>query len=326
LARVLVSGGTGFIGSHLARYLYSQGDSVRIADINPDSQIEGQYYNEKLQLDLRIWENCLAATKGVDEVYNLAADMGGIAYISSVRATITHDNTLINTNMLEASRQNRVKRYFFSSSACVYPLYRQSAPNVKGLKEEDAYPANPDSFYGWEKLFAEKMCEAYQRDYGMSIRIARYHNIYGPEGTYKGGKEKSPAALCRKVAEAQNPGSINIWGDGKQTRSYCYIDDCVRGTMMLMKSEHKEPMNIGSNRLITINELAEIIIGISGKKISKRYDLSAPQGVRGRSADISSARRILGWEPRVSLEEGLLKNYKWIEKQCVRDGATNVES
>jgi len=322
--RILVTGGEGFIGSHLARYLYLQGNFVRVVDIEPDSYIEEKYYSKKLQLDLRIWENCLAATKGMDKVYNLAANMGGIGFITSVGAEVMHDNALINTYMLEASRQRNVKRFLFSSSACVYPTYRQRNPNVKGLKEEDASPADPDNFYGWEKLYAEKMCEAYQRDYGMDIRILRYHNIYGPEGTYKGGREKSPAALCRKVAEVHNPGTITIWGDGKQTRSYCYIDDCAKGTVLLMESDYDKPMNIGSERLVTIDQLADMIIKISGKNITKKYDLSASQGVRGRNADISLARRILGWEPRISLEEGLAKTYEWIETQCSKDKEIEV--
>jgi nucleoside-diphosphate-sugar epimerase len=242
--------------------------------------------------------------------------MGGIGFITEIGAEVMHDNILINTYMLEASRRNKVNRYFYSSSACVYPTYRQTDPNVKGLREEDAYPADPDNFYGWEKLLTEKMCEAYQRDYGFNVRIARYHNIYGPEGTYRGGREKSPAALCRKVAEASNPGEITIWGDGKQTRSYCYIDDCVRGTVALMESDYDKPMNIGSERLVTINQLADIITKASGKKISRKYDLTAPQGVRGRNADISLARKVLKWEPKVNLEEGLGKTYKWIEAQC----------
>jgi nucleoside-diphosphate-sugar epimerase len=323
--KILVTGGGGFIGSHVARCLYSQGNFVRIADVKFDDYIKEGYYSEKLQLDLRVWENCLVATKGMDKVYHFAANMGGIGFITAVGAEIMHDNVLINTYMLEASRRNKVKRFLFSSSACVYPTYRQTDPNVKSLREEDGYPADPDNFYGWEKLFTEKMCEAYQRDYGMDIRIVRYHNIYGPEGTYKGGREKSPAALCRKVAEAHNPGTITIWGDGKQTRSYCYIDDCVRGTIMLMESDFDKPLNIGSDRLVTIDDLADIIIKISGKKILKQYDLSAPQGVRGRNADITLARKVIGWEPKVSLEEGLARTYKWIEEQCAKDRLAAAE-
>jgi nucleoside-diphosphate-sugar epimerase len=278
--------------------------------------MKGKYCSEDLRLDLRKWKNCVAVTKGIDKVYNLAANMGGIGFITEVGAEVMRDNILINTHMLEASRRNKVRRYFFSSSACVYPTFRQTDPDVEGLREKDAYPADPDNFYGWEKLLTEKMCEAYHRDYSLDVRIARYHNIYGPEGTYKGGREKSPAALCRKVAEASNPGEILVWGDGQQTRSYCYIDDCVRGTVKLMESDYDKPMNIGSERLVTIDELADMITKISGKVITKSYDLNAPQGVRGRNADISLAREVLGWEPKVSLEEGLAKTYKWIEHQC----------
>jgi nucleoside-diphosphate-sugar epimerase len=288
---------------------------VRVADVKFDNYIAEEYCSERTKLDLREWDNCLRATKNIDLVFSLAANMGGIGFITEVGAEVMHDNTLINTFMLEASRQNGVKRYLYTSSACVYPTYRQTDPDVKGLREEDAYPADPDNFYGWEKLYTEKMCEAYQRDYKMNIRVLRYHNVYGPEGTYKGGREKSPAALCRKVALASNPGNIEIWGDGKQSRSFCYIDDAVRATMLLMESDYDKPVNIGSDRLVTINELADMIIRISGKKIIKQYNLNAPQGVRGRNADLTLVKKVLKWEPKVSLVEGLAKTYKWIKEQ-----------
>ncbi|MGD0644425.1 MAG: NAD-dependent epimerase/dehydratase family protein [Candidatus Bathyarchaeia archaeon] len=317
--RILVTGGGGFIGGHLARCLYLQGNFVRVVDVKYDEYIKESYCSEKLKLDLRVLDNCIIATKGIDKVYNLAANMGGIGFITAVGAEVMYDNVLINTYMLEAARRNNVSRYLYTSSACVYPTYRQESPDITGLKEEDAYPADPDNFYGWEKLYTEKLCEAYQRDYGTDLRVLRYHNIYGPEGTYYGGREKSPAALCRKVVEASSPGEITIWGDGKQSRSYCYIDDCVKGTVALMESNYSKPINIGSERLVTINDLADIIIRISGKAITKKHDLQAPQGVRGRNADISLARQVLKWEPKVSLEEGLSKTYKWIYLQCQKD-------
>jgi len=317
--RILVTGGGGFIGSHLGRFLHDQGHFVRLVDVKFNGYGKGSNCDEKLELDLREWDNCLQATRRIDHVYNLAANMGGIGFITEIGAEIMRDNILINTHMLEAARQNKVAKYLFSSSACIYPDYRQKEPEIDGLKEEDALPANPDSYYGWEKLATEKMCEAYQRDFGLPMAIVRYHNIYGPEGTYKGGREKSPAALCRKVAEASDPGEITIWGDGKQTRSYCYIDDAVRGTVMLMHSDYDKPLNIGSDRLVSIDGLADIIIEVSGKSLSKEYDLGAPQGVRGRNADIALARKLLGWVPRVSLEEGLGNTYDWIEKRCIED-------
>jgi len=313
MERILVTGGGGFIGSHMARYLYQQGNFVRVADIKFDDYIQEEYCNEKLQLDLRKLENCLEATRGIDKVYNFAANMGGIGFITSVFADVMHDNVLINTYMLEASVQNKVKRFLFSSSACVYPNFKQIKPEVEGLKEEDVYPADPNEAYGWEKLFTEEMVKAYQIDRGLDARIPRYHNIYGPEGTYKGGREKAPAALCRKVAEASNPGTIEIWGDGKATRSYCYIDDCIKGTVALMESNYDKPLNIGSDRLVSVADLADIIIKISGKKITKTYNPSAPEGVRGRNADLTLVKKVLGWEPHISLEEGLEKDYRWIK-------------
>jgi GDP-D-mannose 3',5'-epimerase len=316
--KILIAGAGGFVGSHLAKRLYEEGHFVRAVDIKWDGYFKEPYFTKKVTLDLRDYKNCLRATKDIDYVYQFAADMGGIGYITAVGADIMHNSVLVNVNMLQASVENKIKRFFFSSSACIYPEYKQLDSDVSALKEEDAHPAQPDQFYGWEKLFMEKLCEAYGRDYGLEVRVARYHNIFGPYGTWDGGKEKAPAALCRKVAQASDPGEIEVWGDGSQTRSFCYIDDCLRGTTMLMESDYGQALNIGSDRLVTIDELADIIIGISGKKIEKKYNPSAPQGVRGRNADLSRVKKVLGWEPQVSLEEGLEKTYEWVELMVKR--------
>jgi nucleoside-diphosphate-sugar epimerase len=315
MKRVLVTGGGGFIGHHLTRELKRRGYWVRAVDIK-EPEFSAPAADQFQLLDLRRWESCLTATAGVDEVYALAADMGGMGFISGHHAEILHNNALINIHTLEAARQNGVQRYLYTSSACVYPDYRQQDADVVPLKEGDAYPAMPQDAYGWEKLVTERLCGHYRQDYGLETRIVRFHNIFGPEGTWQGGREKSPAAICRKVALAKLTGgsSIEIWGDGEQTRSFCFIDDCVEGIYRLMRSAYAEPLNLGQDRLISINQLADIVMAIAGVNLRKVH-VPGPQGVRGRNSDNTRLREVLGWEPSISLEQGLEHTYAWIEDQ-----------
>jgi len=316
---ILVTGAGGFIGHHLVKRLKAEGYWVRGVDIKYP-EFEPSPADEFELLDLRRWDNCLIATRGIDEVYNLAADMGGIGYITAYHADVARNNILINAHMLEASRINGVKKFLFSSSACVYPQYRQNTPDVTPLKEEDAYPADPEPGYGWEKLFTEELCRYYWQDYRFETRIVRFHNVYGPLGTYEGGREKAPAAICRKIALAKDGDEIEVWGDGNQTRSFMYIDDCVEGLIRIMASDYREPLNLGTDRLVTINELVDIVAKIAGKNIKKKHDLSKPQGVRGRNSDNTRLRQVLGWEPQTPLEVGLEVTYKWIEGELRKKG------
>ena len=327
MKKILVTGAGGFIGHHLVSRLRREGNWVRGADLK-DPEYELSAANEFLKTDLRRWENCLEASAGIEEVYALAADMGGMGFISANHARILHNNALMSIHTLEAARLNGVKRYLYSSSACVYPEYLQEAVDVVPLKEEDAYPAQPQDAYGWEKLITERLCQHYYEDYGLETRVVRFHNIFGPLGTWTGGREKAPAAVCRKIAMAKLTGGheIELWGDGQQTRSFCYIDDCVTGICKLMRSEYRNPLNLGQDRLITIDALADIVAEIAGIEVTKKH-VAGPQGVRGRNSDNTRLREVLGWTPEISLEEGLARTYRWIEGRdpCRSLGGTEAQ-
>ena len=317
---ILIAGGGGFIGGWVSREALKRGFAeVRNVDVKPTEewyQVHDGAAN--LVLDLRNPDDCRTAIRGVDFVINLAADMGGMGYIEAHRARCMI-SVLINTNLLCAAKEAGVQRYFYASSACVYNVDRQRDADVTPLKEEDAYPAMPEDGYGWEKLFSERMCRHFREDFQVETRVARYHNVYGPHGTWYGGREKAPAALCRKVAEAKLSGKheIEVWGDGGQTRTFTYIDDCVFGTLMLTASDFADPMNIGSAELVTLNQLVDTLESIAGIKLQRKYILDAPKGVRGRSSDNALIQNVFGWEPTISLREGLERTYRWIYDQIV---------
>jgi GDP-D-mannose 3', 5'-epimerase len=317
-ATVLVTGAGGFIGGHLVADLLKRGfNHVRAVDIKPFEEWYQLFpKSDNRQLDLRARAACMAAAKSADIVFNLAADMGGMGFIETHKAECML-SVLINTHMLLAAREGGCRRYFFASSACVYAADKQTSTEVVALKEEDAYPAMPEDGYGWEKLFSERMCRHFTEDFGLETRVVRYHNVYGPHGTYDGGREKAPAAICRKVIEAQLSGrhEIEIWGDGLQTRSFMYIDDGIKGSHAVMASGIDEPINLGSSQLVSVNRLADIVEAIAGVKLKRRYKLDAPKGVRGRNSDNSLIQRYLGWEPGIRLEDGLERTYRWIHDE-----------
>ena len=323
--KVLVVGAGGFIGGHLVKRILDNGNSVVATDIKPkeywfqDFDTVENYY----ATDMKDILNCRKVTQGVDYVFNMACNMGGMGFIENNKAECMQ-SVLINTNLLIACNENKVQRYFFSSSACAYNKTKQEDVFIEGLKEEDAYPAEPEDGYGWEKLFSERMCRHFMEDYGLEVRVARYHNIYGPYGTYDGGREKAPAALCRKVIQAKKnkKDTIDVWGDGKQTRTFLYIDECVEGTLRLFESNYSEPVNIGSDEQVSINQMIGIIEGISGSgELKKNYQLDKPKGVRGRSSNNDLVKKVLDWSYKMSLKDGLTKTYKWIESEMSQKGA-----
>ena len=323
--KVLIVGAGGFIGGHLVKKILDNGNSVVATDIKPkeywfqDFDTVENYYST----DMKDISNCRKVTEGVDYVFNMACNMGGMGFIENNKAECMQ-SVLINTNLLIACNENKVQRYFFSSSACAYNKTKQQDVFIEGLKEEDAYPADPEDGYGWEKLFSERMCRHFMEDYGLEVRVARYHNIYGPYGTYDGGREKAPAALCRKVIQARTDknDTIDVWGDGEQTRTFLYVDECVEGTLRLFESDYSEPVNIGSDEQVSINQMIGIIEGISGGgEFKKNYRLDKPKGVRGRSSNNDLVKKVLNWSYQMSLKEGLTKTYQWIESEMSQKGA-----
>ena len=323
--KILVVGAGGFIGGHLTSRLLKNGNSLIAVDIKPKEYWFQEFENVEnhYSMDMKEIQNCRKVTKNIDFVFNMACNMGGMGFIENNKAECMQ-SVLINTNLLISCKESGVQRYFFSSSACAYNTTKQEDVFIKGLKEEDAYPANPEDGYGWEKLFSERMCRHFMEDYGIQVRVGRYHNIYGPYGTYDGGREKAPAALCRKVIKAKkkNENKIEVWGDGKQTRTFLYIDDCIEGTLRLFESDYSDPVNIGSDEQVSINQMIEIIESISGiEKLEKIYQLDKPKGVRGRSSNNDLVKKVLNWSFKTKLKEGLKKTYDWIYVETSKRGS-----
>ncbi len=319
--KILVAGGGGFIGGHLAKSLVNRGHDVRVVDVKPlDQWYQRTEGAENIVANLEEKDACFSASEGCDEVYNLACNMGGMGFIENNKA-LCMLSILINTHLLMAAKEFQIKKYLYSSSACVYAADKQTDTTVTALKEADAYPAMPEDGYGWEKLFSERMCKHFEEDFGMEVRIVRFHNVYGPDGTWRGGREKAPAALSRKIIEAKKSGNlkIEVWGDGEQTRSFMYIDDCITGLDKLMESDFSDPINLGRSELVSINQLIDIISDIAGVEVEREHNLDAPQGVRGRNSDNSLILEKLNWEPEVDLKTGLAKTYSWIEEQIERE-------